>query len=417
MEKALAGTARVRMVSEQSLDMVSPLAGRLDARTEIAAGFPYKLEHASILAGLLVELIAGPEPMKGLITDLDDTLWAGLVGEVGVENIAWSDGGNGHLHGLYQQFLASLASAGVMIGVASKNDPELVEKALCRSDLLLSKGDLYPVAAGWGAKSEAVRKILEAWNVGPQSVMFVDDSPMEVAEVAQAFPEMACVQFPGRDPQAMLEFLVRLRDRFGRTELRGEDLLRLASVRSAEAFHQGLAGATSAPEDFLRAAGGTIRFEFGRVDTRGRAFELLNKTNQFNLNGERMSERAWRAYLEDRAAFLLTASYRDKFGDLGEIGALLGRRNGQGVRVDAWVLSCRAFSRRIEDETLRRLFEHFEASEITFEFGATPRNGPIGDFLARISGRPPVRGLRVSRAEFTERAPGAVHAIEEHADG
>ena len=88
-----------------------------------------------------------------------------------------------------------------------------------------------------------------------------------------------------------------------------------------------------------------------------RAFELINKTNQFNLNGRRWKEPEWRRFLGEPGAFLVTASYEDKFGPLGEIAAMLGTAGAGKLSVDAWVMSCRAFSRRIEHQCLKYLFE------------------------------------------------------------
>ena len=121
------------MVSHQRLDTLSPPAARRDVKAELAAGFPYSLDHASAVAALLAELLCAPVPRKGLITDLDDTLWAGLLDEAGPQDVSWT--GDDHRHALYQQMLASLAGAGVLIGVASRNDPGLVAEALARADL------------------------------------------------------------------------------------------------------------------------------------------------------------------------------------------------------------------------------------------------------------------------------------------
>ncbi|MBE3043746.1 HAD family hydrolase, partial [Candidatus Bathyarchaeota archaeon] len=161
----------VRIASAQYLDGLSPARERFDFRSEVMTGFPYTMAHASTVAELLAVLIYNPAPKKGLITDLDDTLWAGILGEVGVEGLAWSLDQHAHLHGLYQRFLASLASAGVLLGVASKNDPVLVENAFSRKDLLLSKEDIFPFEAHWNRKSGSVQRILETWNIGSDTVV------------------------------------------------------------------------------------------------------------------------------------------------------------------------------------------------------------------------------------------------------
>ena len=131
------------MVSPQRLDHLSPPSARRDVKAELVAGFPYSLEHASAMAALLAELLYPPVPLKGLITDLDDTLWAGLLDEAGPEEVSWS--GADHRHALYQQLLASLAGAGVLIGVASRNDPALVAEALARSGPRVDPDALFPI--------------------------------------------------------------------------------------------------------------------------------------------------------------------------------------------------------------------------------------------------------------------------------
>ena len=151
-------------------------------------GLPYTVTHADRLAGALARLLAPPVPKKGLITDLDDTLWHGLVGEIGPENVSWDLASHYQLHGLYQKLLASFLEEGVLIGIASKNDPEVARRALERSDLLLQADRVFPVEIHWDAKSGSVGRILRTWNIGADSVVFVDDSPMELAEVVAAYP-------------------------------------------------------------------------------------------------------------------------------------------------------------------------------------------------------------------------------------
>ena len=101
-------------------------------------GFPYSLPHAEVLARALASLLAPRKPKKGLITDLDDTLWAGLIGEVGHEQVSWDLASHSQFHGLYQQMLGALADQGVLIAVASKNTAEIAHKGLARTDLMIS---------------------------------------------------------------------------------------------------------------------------------------------------------------------------------------------------------------------------------------------------------------------------------------
>jgi FkbH-like protein len=412
-----AGERGVRVVNHQLLEEISPSGERFDIGSELATGFPWTISHASRVAELMAAIIRNPVPKKGLITDLDDTLWAGILGEVGVENLAWDMDRQAQTHGLYQQLLASLASAGILIGVASKNDPDLVEKAFARPDLLLPRENVFPFEVHWDRKSGSVRRILETWNVGPETVVFIDDSPMELAEVDAAFPAMECLLFPKNDPKAFWELLKHLRRIFGKSAVTDEDLLRLRSIRTASPFRSRSSDAVGSQDDFLREAEAGILFTMGRRPGDARALELVNKTNQFNLNGRRWTDAAWAAHFRRPEAFLLTATYEDKFGPLGKIAALLGRRDGRSLVIDAWVMSCRAFSRRIEHQCLKYLFDKTGVEEIIFDFVITPRNGPLREFFGPWLSGPPSEPFSLSKGSFFEKLPALFHEITEDADG
>jgi FkbH-like protein len=413
---SLSAHRRVRLLNSRRLDELSPHARRFDVKAEITTGFPYSLEHASRLAEFLAALVQDSPPRKGLITDLDDTLWAGILGEVGVDRITWDMAGHAHMHGLYQQFLASLASAGVLLAAASKNDLALVEQALARRDILLGKESLFPLEVHWKPKSESVGRILEAWNIGPADVVFIDDSPMEVAEVHAVFPQMECILFPKGNYQAIWELLKRLRDFFGKEIVSSEDMIRLRSIRTASTLENSVPEGRHDTGDFLLKAEAVITFCLGTDARDNRAFELINKTNQFNLNGKRFSESDWLSFLQDPATLVLTASYEDKYGPLGKVAVVMGKIAGRKVYVSTWVMSCRAFSRRIEHQCLKYLFEKLDVDEIVFDYEATPRNGPIRDFFAELLDGATAPSLSIRKDCFNAKAPALFHRIVEVAN-
>lgn len=407
----------IRILDSQALDLLSPMSGRLDIKSEVLTGFPYKLPFASTLAQSLASLVQTRAPKKGLITDLDDTLWAGILGEVGVDGVSWTLDHHSHMHGLYQQFLRSLASAGVLVGVASKNDLALVQEAFHRKDLLLKKDSVFPFEVNWHRKSESVQRILKAWNIGPEAVIFVDDSAMEAAEVKTAFPDMECLVFKKDDYQAVWDLLVHLRASFGKNAISKEDSIRLDSLRNAKPLLDASVQDGAASDDFLQRADSFISFDFTKKSKDGRAFELVNKTNQFNLNGKRYTESEWRKFLADPATFLVTASYQDKYGPLGKIAVLLGKVEDQKIHLHSWVMSCRAFSRRIEHHSLKKLFEKFDADEIAFNFESTQRNGPLQEFFTELIGEAPQSDMHLSRTVFLKKVPPLFHRVEETEDG
>jgi FkbH-like protein len=392
--------AQVRVLSPQRIDLLSPLRERLDIKSEIDTGFPYQLTHASALANCLACLTQWPVPKKGLITDLDDTLWRGIVGEVGIDRISWNIDHHSQMHALYQRFLGALASEGVLIGVASKNDPSIVEEALRRQDLSLSATAIFPVEASWGPKSQSVTRILRTWNVGPDSVVFVDDSSLELAEVRASHPEVECLQFPTKDSAAVYDLLLRLRDLFGKSAILAEDSIRMETIQRSHERAEVHDPATAMPPGFLDGVEADMSFNFSKVPLDPRALELVNKTNQFNLNGRRHTELSWHNYLLNPASLLLLVSYRDRFGPLGKVAAIAGCRKGKKMIVNTWVMSCRAFSRQLEYKCLAELFAKFDIDEIEFEYLRTDRNGPLRDFLYAIMGEDPTLRSTISREIF-----------------
>lgn len=392
--------AQVWVLSPQRLDIVSPLRERFDVESELLTGFPYRLGHASALANLLAHLTRKPTPKKGLITDLDDTLWRGLLGEDDVEGISWDLDHHSQMHAFYQRMLGALAAEGVLLGVASKNERCLVESALGREDLALSPTVFFPVEVSWGAKSEAVARILKTWNVGPDSVVFVDDSPLEIAEVKASHPEMECIQFPTKNTAAIYDLALRLRDLFGKSAIREEDRIRVQSIRASHDSANVYEAAKGTPTSFLEQLEGEMNFNFNKALLDPRALELVNKTNQFNLNGKRYTDVSWQNYFGNPAAFLLVASYTDKFGPLGKIAVVAGRQSGRKLDIDTWVMSCRAFSRRIEYMCLEELFATFGVDEIELGYVKTERNSPLREFLGEVLGEAPQPGCRISRQQL-----------------
>ena len=415
------------LVNSRRLDEESPPAARYDLRSDLLTGLPYTIAHADALAAALALLLAPAAPMKGVITDLDDTLWDGILGDAGPEGVRWDLASHQHLHGLYQKMLAGLSQRGVLIGAASKNDPDLVDRVFQRPDVLLPRSLVFPREVHWNAKSGSVARILEAWNIGADSVVFVDDSPMELAEVATVHPGIQCLRFPKGDYAATLAMLRELRDLTGKEHVWAEDARRAESIRQNVDFRRQAADG-SATETFLAQANARIEADLhvsslGRCRPHGgvaddpRVLELVNKTNQFNLNGVRFAEADWQARLAQPDAFTAVLRYDDKFGPLGKIAVMQGTRQGARVCIAVWVMSCRAFSRRIEHQCLKLLFARFEAAELRFEFAPTARNGPLRQFFADLTGQTPEGAFAITREQFAEHCPPLYHQVVAREEG
>jgi len=159
-------------------------------------------------------------------------------------------------------------------------------------------------------------------------------------------------------------------------------------------------------ETLLAGAEARVRFRWGKEPPDGRALELVNKTNQFNLNGIRYSEADWNVFLSDPTTHLLVVEYEDRFGKLGKIAVLGGRERDGGFELEIWVMSCRAFSRRIEHQCLKMLLSRWDP--VRFQWKRGERNGPMLDFLTEMT--PDWQAVR--QAEFSRRCPPLFHETE-----
>ncbi len=404
----------VKVVNEQRLERDSPPAERFNPKSEWSTGFPYQLPHASALAQLLAKLIRNRLPKKGLITDLDNTLWNGIVGEIGAEGVSWDQDHHSASHGFYQQMLKTLSDEGVLIAGASKNEPASVDEAFQREDLILPRDSLSMLEVSWSSKAQAVSRILSVWNIGADSVVFVDDSPLELAEVKSAHPDIECLLFPYDDPQGIYDLVWELRDRFGREKVSEEDRLRMQSIRSSAEIRQPADdNAAGFSDALLEGAEAEVTLKLRKDLNDTRAFELINKTNQFNLNGKRVTEAAWAKYLREPNTFMLTASYKDRFGTLGKIAVMTGHVEESRTSVDTWVMSCRAFARRIEYQCLKAVFEKLGNNEIVFDYVKTAKNGPVTNFFAELLKETPESSFTMSRELFVANCPTLFHRVVE----
>ncbi|MDP9117169.1 MAG: HAD-IIIC family phosphatase [Actinomycetota bacterium] len=359
-----------------------------DVAGDLRYGMPHARELASRLARDAITALLPTPPKKGLVTDLDDTLWRGLVGEVGPNEVTWNLDAGSQIHAIYQETLAGLAHDGVLLAISSKNDPEVATSALAREDLRVPANAFFPAVVNWRPKSEGIAAILRAWNIAADDVVVVDDNPRELAEILAVHPTITAVEFPTNDPAAALVTVERLRALFWRDQRNQEDALRLDSLRAAERMRAERDRASDQTA-FLHDLQAQITIDVGTGWRTPRALELINKTNQFNLNGIRHDPTSLAALGERPRALNATVAYHDRFGSLGTISVILGTVANGTLRVDTWVLSCRAFSRQVEQHVLRALATFAGARQVMFNFAPTARNGPTQAFLNSVGAGSP----------------------------
>jgi FkbH-like protein len=321
---------------------------------------------------------------KCLVLDLDGTVWGGVLGDDGVEGVEVAGTHRGEAFRSFQLAVKQLGSQGVLLAVASKNELSSVREALRgRRDMTLREDDFVRLAANWRPKHENLTELADALNLGVDSFVFVDDSPYECALVRDKLPGVAVVHVEG-DPALHVEKL--LRDGwFDTRELTAEDSTRVTKYRD-ELVRKDFLDSFDSIQDYLRELQVSVRFS--AVDERevARVSQLTLRTNQFNLTTRRLQQAEVGALLGDPAWLVLAIHARDCFGDSGLVGAVFARRDGAGLHIDNAVLSCRVFSRGIEQGCLAALLDHARATGAAAVYGyyrPTAKNGIVAGLYPR----------------------------------
>ncbi|MDT0378441.1 HAD-IIIC family phosphatase [Streptomyces sp. DSM 42041] len=284
---------------------------------------------------------------KCLVLDLDDTLWAGIVGDDGVAGLRLGGPHPGSAHTELQSLAADLRRQGVLLTVCSKNDDAVAREAVAtHPEMVLRPDDFAAFHAGWNPKPDNVERIAADLNIGIDSMVFVDDNPVERGLMRRRLPPVAVAELPV-DP-AGYAAAVAGAGWFNQLTLTAEDRSRGDLYRS-RAQRAELRESAVSVEDYLRELDSEVLVEeYG--DLNGpRIAQLFGRTNQFNLTGARYAAGDLARMTADGSAAFFGVRVTDAFGDNGMVGALaLARQPDGGWLIDNFVLSCRVFSRSIE---------------------------------------------------------------------
>ena len=340
---------------------------------------------AEAVIGLALSEVAASS--KVLVTDLDNVLWGGVIAEDGMEGIAFAPEGGGYRHFIFQSLLARLKREGVLLCAVSRNDVEVATEPLRSGRMLLGENDFVAVLASYHAKSAQIKHLANQLNLGLDSFVFVDDNPVELTEVSLALPDVRCVRFPQHDDE-LARFLDDLSSLFPRREITSEDRER------TEMYRRRLEGMV--PSDrhgadltrFLQDLKMTLTIHDRACGERARAMQLITKTNQFNLNGSRLTDAEVGAIL-DAGGRLFGATLADRTGNHGEVLACLVAPDST---IRSFVMSCRVFQRRVEYAFLAWLAAR-SSPPIGMHWAKTPRNAAFQQFLCDVAGQPDGNGL------------------------
>ncbi|MDX3233339.1 SDR family NAD(P)-dependent oxidoreductase [Streptomyces sp. ME19-01-6] len=353
-----------------------------DDHTDKLAHLPFTPSFQAAVALTLAEVVRAVRrtPPKVIAVDGDQTLWSGVAGEIGPDSVDL-----GGPRALLARRLLQWRAAGALLVLVSNNDEATVRAVLDRPDSLLRAEHFSVVSATWGRKAERLEAAARTLNLGLDSFVFLDDNPVEIAAMRSALPEVLSVTCPSAGELA--PFLARLWPLVPAAAT-AEDSLRAEFYRQERA--RDVVRERAGFEEFLAQLGLEVDIRPLSGPDVQRAEQLVRRTNQFTLrarSGDGGDLERWR-----REGEVWTAAARDRFGDYGQIGLLAVRQEGDRLDVLAWMLSCRALGRGVEERLLGWLADRADAlgcAKVCLTAERTPRNAPARRLLAALGGGEP----------------------------
>lgn len=319
---------------------------------------------------------------KVLNLDLDNTLWGGVIGDDGPENIEiGQETSLGQTYAEFQDYLKQHKKLGVLLSVNSKNNEETALSGLERADSVLKREDFVVFRANWEPKSHNLYATAEELKLLPESFVFVDDNPAEQEIVRQEVPGAAVPEI------TKVEEYIRVLDRSGFFEVTNfsEDDLKRNEMYLANEQRNRMQKNFSDYGDYLRSL--EMKAQIGAFDPAyfSRIAQLTNKSNQFNLTTHRYSQSEIEQIAADPQYLTLCGRLEDKFGDNGVVSIVIGRKEKDVLQIELWLMSCRVLKRDMEYammDTLVKQCRDCGIRQIYGYFYPTAKNAMVKDFYA-----------------------------------
>ena len=325
---------------------------------------------------------------KCMVLDLDNTLWGGVVGEVGMEGIELSDYKEGARYKDFQKKLKEIKDLGIILAVVSKNNFDDAIKVIREhKHMVLKEEDFVALKINWDLKSQNIRDLSEELNIGLDSIVFIDDNPVERESVKRELPEVTVPGFP-QDTSELLNFAVELYHNYFYTlDITDEDTVKTEIYRQ-NMKRRDVQKSSASYEDFLKSLETKIEIRRISAENVQRAAQLTQKTNQFNLTTKRYSEQELLALIDEEGFEGFVAYVSDRFGDNGMVSVVITKRKTDTeIELDTFLLSCRVMGRFIEEQIIGFIEDLYKKSgykRLVTYYKPTEKNAPVKDFFERL---------------------------------
>ena len=350
----------------------------LDPVMEIHADVPFSLNAEAQVAMALVRLLQLVQGRfaKCVIMDLDNTIWGGVAGDDGLEGIVLGGMGMGKAYADLQSWLLQLKKRGILLAVCSKNEEQIAKEIFTRhEEMILQLSDIAVFLANWNNKADNICQIQQELQIGFDSMVFLDDNPVERAFVRSRLPEVWVPELP-EDPAKVLPYLRRL-NLFETSSFSDQDLSRTRQYQTA-AQRKTQEGRFENADAFLQSLEMKGEIQAFQPKHIARIAQLSQRSNQFNLRTIRYTE----SEVERRIILPQYLTYEihlaDRYGSYGLISLIVGKQtDGESLWIENWIMSCRVIKRGVEQFVLNHLIRDVQTRGIRVlqgEYIPTPKN-------------------------------------------
>ena len=322
---------------------------------------------------------------KCLVLDLDNTLWGGVIGEDGLQGIELSTTKEGSRFRDFQKRIKDLKDQGVLLTIVSKNNEEDAMEAIREHpDMVLREDDFVIIKANWEPKPVNIENIAKELNIGLDSLVFIDDNPIERESVKNALPEVNVPDFP-KDTSTLESFAIEISKRyFPVLKLTDEDLNKTNQYKVEQKRNE-IKQKSMSIEEYLVSL--EMKKTFRQIDESDvtRAAQLTQKTNQFNLTTRRYTESDIWNMLKSENHQVWIGELEDKFGSYGKVILAIVKLEENTAIIDNFLMSCRVMGRNIEKEFLNEVEKEMVSkrkAQIIAEYIPTPKNSVVKYFWA-----------------------------------
>ena len=349
---------------------------------------PFKQSSYILIADDLMRYISSVmgKGKKCIVLDLDNTLWGGVIGEDGLEGIALGHEYPGNCFVDFQKELLKLYKRGIILAINSKNnEKDAFEVVDNHPDMILRRKHFAAYQINWSDKANNLKNLAREINIGIDSMIFIDDNPVECEWVQQQCPQCTVIQVPKRP--YLISSIVQKLPGIENIRLTGEDKKK-GEIYQAQVKRKSLKDSASDLGDFLHGLEMEVEIKGSEKFTVPRISQLTQKTNQFNMTTRRYTEKDIVGFENRSDNYVFSVSSKDRFGDNGIIGIIILKFEMECCIIDSFLLSCRVISRTIEQSMIAFIAEFAEkkgATKLIGEFIPTVKNKPAADVYLKMN--------------------------------